>query len=1172
MKILEMNLLAYGPFTDRTLDFSKGSQGLHFVLGPNEAGKSTTLRALQYMLYGIPPRCADDFLHPYTKMRIGARICGRNGETLSFVRRKGRSNTLREMDDKAVVDEVVLGRFLNGVDVDLFTTLFGIDYSELTKGGEQIVSGDGNLGKLLFSAGSGVADLGRVQKELQDQADALFKRAAQKPVLNATLSQIDGLRKEMREAQLPGRRWTEHDQSLREAKQRMQVVEQELLEQHRELNRLKRTEASLPIIARRKELIGELESVADAAVLSPDFCTKRQDLTTKLKVAANSHEQSLQRIENLSKEISEQNVPEDVLAVSKEIDSCYRELGSLQKADKDRIQLRTRHSTLMAEAGDILKSLHGGLSIENVETLRIKRADMIRIQELGMQHEGLVTRRNSIIEERTRLEYLLAENQKQKTDLIRPSNLKELKNVLGQAEEHSANASYCREEQLKLRNASTSLGVNIIKLGLWSGTPEELERLSLPSTESISIFESRLESLGRKLDGFKERRRRLSDRRQEIDSQIRAMQMERRVPTQMDLDAIRSQREDGWLLLRSILENHPADDSKTNRFVAQFSNAADLVEAYEIAVKAADQLADRLRREADSVAALANLSTEREAVDAQKVNLDEELLAAENALKRTAGEWEKLWESSGISPRSPKEMLAWLQRQQALAEKAVELRERKTTLDCIAVDVNQHSDSLEQCLIDLGEPAGKPSESLIVKIKRGRLFIEKEEAKRAVLERHQSEEKHWRKELDVIESKAMQTETELAHWKEQWGKAMQLLGLDETAIPRQANAVIEEVKKLFEKLKEARILHQRIEGIGRDEDAFALNVKQLTRQVAADLDQLSAKEAIIALNQRLVQARSVQSLYRSQSEALKQEEERCRRSANKKAEIETRLDLLCQEASCRNHEELPKAEIRSENRCRIETELAKLGKDLRKLSAGVGIEEFVAEALKIDPDSIISNIQVLKESVAKLDAEKAELNQTIGREHNELSKMDGSAHAAGLAEKIQLLLGRLQNDVEQYARLRLATVVLNRAIERYRDKNQGPILTHAGHIFAQLTCGAFEGVRADFDGKGEPVLVGVRADAGEIVGVEGMSDGTADQLYLALRLAGLLDYLERNEPMPFVVDDILIQFDDKRATAALESLAELSQKTQVIFFSHHQHLLELARKVLPEDVLIPHYL
>jgi uncharacterized protein YhaN len=74
-----------------------------------------------------------------------------------------------------------------------------------------------------------------------------------------------------------------------------------------------------------------------------------------------------------------------------------------------------------------------------------------------------------------------------------------------------------------------------------------------------------------------------------------------------------------------------------------------------------------------------------------------------------------------------------------------------------------------------------------------------------------------------------------------------------------------------------------------------------------------------------------------------------------------------------------------------------------------------------------------------------------------------------------------------------------------------------------------------------------------------MSDGTADQLYLALRLASLEQYLMANEPLPFVVDDILLRFDDDRALATLGVLVELAKKTQVLFFTHHKHLLELVK-------------
>jgi uncharacterized protein YhaN len=288
--------------------------------------------------------------------------------------------------------------------------------------------------------------------------------------------------------------------------------------------------------------------------------------------------------------------------------------------------------------------------------------------------------------------------------------------------------------------------------------------------------------------------------------------------------------------------------------------------------------------------------------------------------------------------------------------------------------------------------------------------------------------------------------------------------------------------------------------------------------------------------------------------------------------IKTRLNGMCEEAGCKSYEGLPEAERRSEKRRRIESDLKSLDEQLLKLSAGDTIDDFVKEALSEDPDGLNTEIEQLTEEIDKLTGERSDQDQTIGSERTELSKMDGSARAADIAEQTQMLLGRLENDVEQYARLRIASFVLKQAIERYREKNQAPILKRANSFFAQMTRGSFEGVRADFDDNGQPVLVGVRPGGKEVVGVEGMSEGTADQLYLVLRLAGLEEYLEQNEPIPFIVDDILIKFDDDRAVAALKALAQLSTRTQVIFFTHHRHLVELAEENIDSSVLIKHTL
>src|SRR5690606_17082273 len=108
-------------------------------------------------------------------------------------------------------------------------------------------------------------------------------------------------------------------------------------------------------------------------------------------------------------------------------------------------------------------------------------------------------------------------------------------------------------------------------------------------------------------------------------------------------------------------------------------------------------------------------------------------------------------------------------------------------------------------------------------------------------------------------------------------------------------------------------------------------------------------------------------------------------------------------------------------------------------------------------------------------------------------------------------------------------------------------------------------------------LLARRAD-GRLVPLEGLSDGTRDQLYLSLRLAALGLYLASARPMPFIADGLLINYDAAhpparprdlcRALAGMRELCEVSRRTQVIFLTHHAHMVELARDHLAGQIQV----
>ncbi len=151
MRIERLDLIAFGSFTGTALDFSQAGKTFHVVLGPNAAGKSTALRAIIDLLFGIPERTTDDFLHTAQTLRIGAEIVAADGRRLSCVRRKGRKNTLLDPAGKAI-PEAALQAVLGVLDRDQFVAMFGLDHDRLRRGADDLLRAGGALGESLFEA------------------------------------------------------------------------------------------------------------------------------------------------------------------------------------------------------------------------------------------------------------------------------------------------------------------------------------------------------------------------------------------------------------------------------------------------------------------------------------------------------------------------------------------------------------------------------------------------------------------------------------------------------------------------------------------------------------------------------------------------------------------------------------------------------------------------------------------------------------------------------------------------------------------------------------------------------------------------------------------------------------------------------------------------------------
>ncbi|MDB5868518.1 MAG: hypothetical protein JWP96_850, partial [Polaromonas sp.] len=263
------------------------------------------------------------------------------------------------------------------------------------------------------------------------------------------------------------------------------------------------------------------------------------------------------------------------------------------------------------------------------------------------------------------------------------------------------------------------------------------------------------------------------------------------------------------------------------------------------------------------------------------------------------------------------------------------------------------------------------------------------------------------------------------------------------------------------------------------------------------------------------------------------------------------------------------AETRSEQRRTAAARLHDLQEQLARTSpkdAGT----LRAELAGLDSVALDGEKQACADAIARLDADE---KAAIAAEHSaqvELAKVDTSDEAAQAREEMEAAIARYRAGMRPWAQLKLAQALLGEALKRHREKAQGPVVALAGDYFRLMTGGRFVRLRVDED-HDAPVLLAESAQ-GQRMEVAALSEGTADQLYLALRLAALEIQQKPDRMMPLVLDDVFMTADDERAAQMFCALEKFAATSQVLVFTHHHHLLNIASRAVAENGLRLHRL
>ena len=903
--------------------------------------------------------------------------------------------------------------------------------------------------------------------------------------------------------------------------------------------------------------------MGEVILLPDDFTEKRKRAEEKLLEDNRTFENVRKALKELNGEIDLVTVPFELLSEKERITELLQDSGNYKQGQEQLPRLQAEALQIKRACKRILRELNIQDETENFNRYCLTIKDGANIEELCDEHHQIKSdldhHLNTLATHKSNIEKL----RKKFEEISEPKDVSALQRTLDEGRKTGLNDRKIDDIEREIEIFAEEVKNGLKRLGLNEINFEEFLGLPVPKKNTINQFSTRFQKIEQRQLDLERQNYEEKKELEKIEDSIRVMRTESAIPIEEDLFEIRKLRDRIWLIIKEAwLDGRIISDREWQNLV---SDAHSLQDAHERSVKKSDETGDRLRHESKRVANLAQLMIRKDRCHTRigEIDRDEKLLQADIATLKA--EWKETWKTVTPDPRDPEEMREWsdqhddtMRQCRQWKQKTIEsnnaqksISELKTRLLSVFKELGMNEVSKEYELDTLYSEA----DTLIKKQNTNKMTREQ-----LIFQIRESEGLSADEDQKVNELKG-----KYGLWMRNWADAVARIKLDSSVTPNQAKAVLTKFRELSDRVRDIEERESRIRAIESDGQRFRGNIEKLCSDLHRPTEGIEHERIIEQLNRELSDALTRQARLQG-LESKKNDLEKT------SSELKDRIDgntivlkKLCELAGCEKAEDLPVKEARSRDYQMKKARLNELRRIISRAAGGVDVAQFLNELKTVDTDSLPTEIDELSRQIEQLKKEISEIDRKIGGLKNEQEKMGGGQEAADVAEHIEQVIAEIREAAEEYAKLILATSAMHEAAERYRQENQSVVLQKASDLFSRVTLKSFEGLTIDYDDNDQPILVGVRR--GKKLPVEAMSDGTSDQLYLALRLASLEQHFNNREPMPFILDDVLVNFDDARAREALKILGELSNLTQIILFTHHKHVREIAEKSLGAEIL-----
>ncbi len=1161
MRFEQLRLERFGHFADKVLDLA-GEQ-IHLIHGPNASGKSTTRTAISDLLFGIDDRTTYDFRFERNQLRLGALIATHDGKRrLDFVRSKRRVRSLSRPDGTELQDDALLP-FLGAMDRRTFVDLYVLDQDALRLGGEHILSADGDVGQSLFAASSGFANLAAVRDALEQELDGIAHIG--RKLKNTRLWKLEAAYNEARARQkaasLRKNEWDQAKKVLADAESRIDALSDDRRKIEQLRSALDRKQRVLLVLPRIDRLRSFEETLAYAPDLPNNFTARWQKTAARLQSATDAEEKAAE--EQLRSNAERQALPADagpLLAHTVAIEDLYQRVANIA----DQQQAKTKLGRDILQHTDRLREL----------VLELRVTGEVDVEKIlaAIPTRSACAIVEALIAERGRIDAATEAANKRKDralqGLVRDqgslAKLGELHDPADAELEWKISASFGNVTRA-VRNAARQINETkkaekaaLARLAPWTGTVEELLCTPFPSFEAVTAMAATLRELADEKRQAEAELKKENAILRDIDDDLRPLTTSGTIPSAEAIEMARGTRDASWVAIREVASAGRVEEGKLSEHERLVTRADDLVDQHVTHRELPTLLRNRLRTQAS----------------VEQCNVEIEQVRDQRAQKWA--EWQKLWERTGweqVAIGEPEVMKSWLDRAKEVSSAADTCRIAEAADSDAREDERLaraallRASSLIGATVDPALPNEQLAASVEKVLKTAQVAWEEERLLRASIGEREAE-------LEQAKTEIGARKVELEACLNRWTEGVRGILQDANTEPSAIRLVLSLWATIREEHSKRSVAERRLDGVIKDLEEH----EAVARALIAKFDDLIVTNLGLGrewsewpsiLFEGLKRAREIAASIEASDKASSAAERAHGLAVDMLTAAKAESDQLRTEAGVGADADVLELIDQSDRKRQTRQQLTEAEQELLQAGDAIPEDELRSEVLEASVDVIRAEIADLAQKTMMLDepVKQASADRLAAEQHVRLLEArTGFATAAmeanGIAEEVKVL-------AQRWIRLRAAQILLDRTVERYRKANEGPLLQRANKIFADIVRDRlpddFTGLEVDYEDPDRPAIIGRRRD-GTSCAVKRMSTGTRDQLWLSLRIAALERRARDVEPMPFLADDLFDSSDEARTVAMLGAIAELARHTQVLLFTHHIHVVDIAVSVLGKQL------